>query len=349
MLKGVSAASHKMGFRLKIGNPKENMGFNQAELDEITRRITKCTDNVIFIPFSFETTDIGTTHSSHANMLIFRKINDGYQLEHFEPHGVAFRGKNGKKHSVEVEKWMEAFIRRLKVAFNKPVKYVSREELCPMQKGFQMLEEKFKDNKNKKTKEYGYCGPWSMFYTELCMKNPTIPGKELMALVNDKLSKMTEEQQMKYLKELVRGYSNYMKEKLLRYFDDFPYNIKLTYVDHYYDMMEYIIELELKQMDNANGFEIEREYVLRMLRQSKTNKEKQIWMNKKIILERHATRFIQMSRSISTKSKSNNKTKKKCTTGKILNPTTGRCINKCPPGKERNPSTGRCITLRQKK
>ena len=98
-----------------------------------------------------------------------------------------------------------------------------------------------------------------------------------------------------------------------------------------------------------SGFEIEREYVLKMIRQSKTTKEKQIWMNKKIILERHATRFIQMSRSISTKSKSNNKTKKKCTTGKILNPTTGRCINKCPPGKERNPSTGRCITLRQKK
>lgn len=128
----LSAASHKVGFRLNIGNPTKNMAFNQGELDEITRRIAKCSDHIIFIPLCFETTDIGTTHASHANMLILRKMKEGYQLEHFEPHGTAFRGKNGKKHSAEVEKWMKAFVRRLNVAFNKPVEYVSREELCPV-------------------------------------------------------------------------------------------------------------------------------------------------------------------------------------------------------------------------
>ena len=46
---------------------------------------------------------------------------------------------------------------------------------------------------------------------------------------------------------------------------------------------------------------------------------------------------------------------KKCPSGKIINPKTGRCINKpkskkvCPPGKIINPKTGRCINKPKQK
>lgn len=218
------------------------------------------------------------------------------------------------------------------------VEYVDRATLCPIQyKGLQIIEGKHKDDK----KDNGYCAAWSMFFTELCLRNPSISGFELLTRIRNILEKMTEEQQSKYLKELMRGYANYIKEKLHQYYPDFPNQIKPGYEDHYYFMLQYIIELELKHSNNANAFEIEKEHIQQMIRKGKTKKEREIWENKWIILETHESRFEHLSLSKeSIKRKHHSKTQKAqkpakatktqkiCPSGKVVNPLTGRCIKK---------------------
>jgi hypothetical protein len=64
--------------------------------------------------------------------------------------------------------------------------------------------------------------------------------------------------------------------------------------------------------------------------------------------------FDKVLEGMKKKSPKNTKQTKECPPGKVINPTTGRCIKakeekQCPPGKMINPETGRCIKAKEEK
>jgi hypothetical protein len=56
----------------------------------------------------------------------------------------------------------------------------------------------------------GYCSIWSMFFAELCLKNPDKSSEEILEDIYNYLT--TKENANNYLKKVIRGYSGYIVE-----------------------------------------------------------------------------------------------------------------------------------------
>jgi predicted RNA methylase len=177
--------------------PKSPMNFelfNKAE--EISKDILSCIkrgDKLIAMPLTLL---FGTSHSGHANMLIYRPFN--HTIERYEPHGVKF-GNSDKDD--------ESFNKTLKRMFEvemKPYlkdltpKFITPDEVCPMNKGFQELEEQIKKLKQEGG---GFCGMWSLFVLEMMFINPTKTTKEI---INEALNITKSDPQRLAL--IIRGY-----------------------------------------------------------------------------------------------------------------------------------------------
>jgi hypothetical protein len=65
-----------------------------------------------------------------------------------------------------------------------------------------------------KAEPSGYCTAWSMFFTELCLRNPEIPSSVLLDNIYDKLTKT--ENPSDYLKKVIRGYAGLVYEKFTK-------------------------------------------------------------------------------------------------------------------------------------
>jgi hypothetical protein len=88
------------------------------------------------------------------------------------------------------------------------VKYIDASEVCPYISGLQDLEGKSKLKKKGKLEPPGYCAAWSIFFAELCLKNPELSSSELLDNVYNYLT--TKESGPDYLKRIIRGYSGFI-------------------------------------------------------------------------------------------------------------------------------------------
>lgn len=164
-------------------------------------------EQIIVIPFT-----IKIENKSHANMLIYRRKYNS--IEHFEPYGESFmENKSGHEKVVKIlNNFIEIINKYIKKEENK-VKLIESDKVCPYVAGFQKLEESSLILP-KRTEGGGYCGLWTLFFTELCLKNASIPSSKLLENVYNILMKQSDKDNADYLKNIIRGYLGVVYEKI---------------------------------------------------------------------------------------------------------------------------------------
>lgn len=357
-----------LGLELQIQTRILQKNKYQDHLKSVAEQLVACIERgiaSIVIPLYLKTPEGG-----HANILIYRKKDN--VIEHFEPHGSRYLGSSDKFNKL-IDKKLNEFIlvlnKQLKKNNKEPVKLIPSNDVCPIIYGLQVLEET--STKKIPLEGGGYCAAWSMFFTELALKNPTIPSNELLNIIYNKLDK-DPVKRANYLREVIRGYVNLIYDKIEKYFYfitgtqgkidniiemlnkgdyfdilfDFHLVIKIQTAllndpsltkKKYLDILEY---RKMKTMDQRQINDIN--YVINML----NNMEQLLSPSLTPSLSPPHTKSISKGKQSSPKTRTRkNKKITVCPEGSKMNPVTGRC-NKikvyppCPP--TRDPITHRC-------
>ena len=339
--------------------------------------ITSPSTKIIIIPVQMYFSDL----TAHANVLIYRKNLN--QIEHFEPHGQNYSRNENNFYNKIIKQWMSVFVFRINaklLKIKKPIiKFIESNEVCPYIDGLQNLESSSIFIKII-GEPIGYCAAWSMFFTELCLKNPEIPSSTLINYIFNTFESMNNMEKSNYLKRVIRGYSVFINEKLNKYFSVF-FKSELTIeklqklsgseLNNFRNIIKHLVNLEMNLTSDPFYLKVQIEKIHSEL--SKLNKDSN---DSEIIMERiqkltNVQNFLNMYdefnknkiSSLSTLSLTNSSSTvikaiprkaKFCREGKELNLKTGRC-NKiktqkvCTGGKELNLKTGRCNKIKTQK
>jgi len=283
---------------------------------------------------------------THANVLIYRKKFN--QIEHFEPHGNYYMGdeKLANKIKVNISKFVSKVNSILKENGKSEINYIPSEQICPTEEGLQALE----GISTLPSNEYdnaGYCLPWSMFFTELCLANPTIESSKLFDIITNYFKNKTNVED--YLRKVIRGYTFFIDEKVTKYLSiilgetitmktihkinqDFVNNIgKIGQIRH---LIRELIKLEIDMLKDTD-FNLEKEFksVKSELRK-KDRKDDFYLLLKQKVMENYEkfNKFTPVTTTGTSefekstrKDKSMSIPEKKCPEGKVLNPKTKRC------------------------
>jgi hypothetical protein len=161
--------------------------------------------------------------TAHSNILVYRR-NHGH-IEHFEPHGAYYQMERNRNETrviqEKISQFVEAINTQLRANSIPTVKLVTTDEVCPSM-GFQGVESRSTLPRDVDKEPNGYCAAWSMFFAELCLKNPEIPMKTLQRNVLHYIAKnnmMTKNEDFSdYLRLLIRGYAHVISEKITQYY-----------------------------------------------------------------------------------------------------------------------------------
>jgi hypothetical protein len=340
----------------------------QHQLDNLSKILVNCITNVdtkiIIIPVQL----IFDNGGGHANVLIYRKNLN--QIEHFEPHGQNFSKKQEDINKI-IEKWMKFFVLKInaKLALiKKPeVKFVESSEVCPYINGLQNLESLSDLIKIAGVEPGGYCAAWSMFFTELCLKNPEISSSTLINYIFNTLQLMNESEKRNYLKSVIRGYSVFVNEKINKYFSIFYKSgltieiikkLPLAKLDNFRNILKNLINVEMNLSTDPLYLqkiveEIDNEYKklmnhLQIMTKNKTYNSDIVYEFKEIMSKKD---FIPMYNNFnknkfsSPTSHSTSLTNNKL---KVLKSIPEKDSKSCPEGKELNLKTGRCVKIKIK-
>lgn len=280
-----------------------------------------------------------TPNGGHANVLIYRK--NGNVIEHFEPHGKKYSRRDEKINDL-IDKKLDEFINILNGILKKnkknPLTLVKSTDVCPANVGLQGIEA-IATSKKLRLEGGGYCAAWSMFFTELALKNPSISSNELLNIVYNKLKNIDIDNKSEvpvspdYLRKVIIGYINLVYQKIEKYFS-FMLGQKVT-VEKLTEMIkkgthkEFItnfktlIDIEMELLNNPS---LTKEQYLRILQNKETNTtnpdeidniQKQINMLERMNLllnpspQSGVREVIQKSKSPKTRTSSKSITKKK--------------------------------------
>ena len=327
--------------------------------------------NIIIIPVQLVLPDGG----AHANVLIYRKNLN--QIEHFEPHGKKFSTNDNNTNKVILD-WMKNFVfkinRNLSTLGTKQIKFIESTDICPYIHGLQNLESSSDIIKIKDVEPGGYCSAWSMFFTELCLKNPNIPSSELMNYIFNFLENMSVREKMAYLRSIIRGYASFINEKIEKYFSLFTESgltikkiktFNSNKIRELHTILEFLITVEIDSVTNPSQID---ETVAEI--QKRLDKYYEAKITKADIVKRlEIAKFVyekyknfkvsEPTESISShieksKPKQNIVIKKEPVEIKkepveIEKELLGMPVKVCPEGKEINPKTGRCVKSKTQK
>lgn len=337
----------------------------EEQLDTMASKLSECikrrNTTIIIIPIN-----LNFFQGSHSNVLIFRKKYN--QIEHFEPHGNAYMGvpeTEANALNKIIKYWMKKFVSKVKkyVKPQKPIKLIDSSNVCPYLYGLQRIEEHWSNLVRLDDDSLGYCSAWSMFFTELCLKNPHIPSSTLITQIYDHFKSMRSVDQGNYLRNVIRGYARFINEKIEKYFSVFFSSgitigkiSQLTFKERQdiLDILNLLVKLEMNMVIVPTYMEETIEminYKLDLLNKDKTQKQSQL---DKIQIQKNIEELMKQKYIFQQYKKANmdsndtpNAEINLCPEGK-----TNRCIkdktvtksNKlCPEGKVINPKTGRCI------
>jgi len=182
--------------------------LHYRHLSNVAKQIADCVNNnkseIIIIPLwlMFAT-------SGHANVLIYRRFNN--TVEHFEPHGESYSYYPRENKPID-----DALLEFMTILNSKlpDVRFKPAHEVCVNMSGLQNIESGWR--KRKPNEGGGYCAAWSMFFTELALKNPTIPSNELLDIIYKQM--MESKNGASYLTKIIQGYAYYIQEKLEKYY-----------------------------------------------------------------------------------------------------------------------------------
>jgi hypothetical protein len=314
---------------------------------------------IIIIPLSV----IDEYGRGHFNVLIYRR--DLNHIEHFEPYGPFFGG-NESKHK-EIEKDINKYITHLNKHIPTPVKFISSSQICPFDAGVQYMDEFLRKNRgtliDPREPSEGYCTIWSLFFTELVLKNPERTSYDL---IYDIMTKVSGDE----LINLARGYTKIVCNKLQQIYSVL-YDKSVTtdeIIDSIesYDIMDVILEIVANEHRYlANNDELNdskyKVFVDKLISKYSTKKNR----NDKMLFNYYKN----MESFIDEEKKSEIKV---CPPGKVLNSKTNRCNKvkivkaktekvkkekseepkknkECPPDKMLNLLTNRCIKIKESK
>ena len=198
-----------MSINIKMKLTKEEEAEMREQFLNLAKTLIKCIkkgEETIIIPLNYYK---GFLPVGHSNVLIYRRRTN--VIEHFEPHGGLF--KQSEKEQENIERKIDFFIRIFNAELKKDsmhaVTYVAATNVCPYLWGLQTLENNSVLKKSK-GEPGGYCSIWSMFFAELCLKNPDKSSEEILENIYNYLT--TKENVNNYLKKVIRGYSGYIVE-----------------------------------------------------------------------------------------------------------------------------------------
>jgi len=214
---GLEDKGRRLGLSIDIKEHYTTQEMIKIEeyLNDVASQVADCIirgKTIIIVPLQ-----IKVVGNFHANVLIFRKNNN--ELEHFEPHGKFYTAREEGYVEKTKDKLFNIFVKMINTELIRarykmsPIKYTKSNDVCPYIYGMQSLEGASLLAKTK-AEPGGYCVAWSMFFTELCLKNPEIPSSILLDNIYDKLLKT--ENASDYLKKVIRGYAGLVYEKFTK-------------------------------------------------------------------------------------------------------------------------------------
>ena len=218
LLKFNSLTNTSLGLDLQIKQDKDipikELNISEKHMTQIAIQLSNCIKkglSNIIIPLYLNFAN----GYGHANLLIYRKKNN--VIEHFEPYGYQY-GKNAGRIKF-INKKLDDFISILnkELPQQSQVQLFRANDVCPFFDGFQTLEEKSTIPKLE-IQGKGYCTAWSMFFTELSLKNPNYSSNEIINIIYDKLNKLSEKDRNNYLRKIIVGYVNLIDNKIEKYF-----------------------------------------------------------------------------------------------------------------------------------
>jgi hypothetical protein len=216
---------HKFNKQHHLFNNYDNKAINaniadmKLHIDVIADELVNCIKNrnidINIIPIGINNGSKG----SHANILIYRKKFN--HIEHFEPHGKGVNGIKLDDLNKQIDKMLNYFVskvnEKLKTTKETEIKLIKSSTVCPRVAGLQELEGESKLD-ILEGEPIGYCVAWSFFFAELCLANPEFPSSELLTYIYNVLDSMGRTEQRNYLRNMIRGYSIIINEKIEKYF-----------------------------------------------------------------------------------------------------------------------------------
>jgi hypothetical protein len=201
-----------------------------TKLRQTATNFAKCIKNVInknqkFVSYTLSIQEIHGT-SGHANILLYRASN--HSIEHFEPHGTDFGHQiEDKKIQTHLKRFIAFLQESLKTENLDEIQFVPSNEVCPRNRqGLQGIQES--SGLKLISEGRGYCAAWSMFFTEMCFKNPDFTAKEVLEQVFIEMDKMDKNKRKFYLHKVIQGYVNHIYTKIQENYSKFFQNTILT-------------------------------------------------------------------------------------------------------------------------
>lgn len=195
---------------LKAKFTKEEEDAMRLNFIEIAENLIKCIKKgleIIIIPLHYE------GRVAHQTLLIYRKKTSVF--EHFEPNGALINIGKTQEYAERLIKFFTKVVNsEFKKHHIKEVTNIEASNVCPYIKGLQHLESTSILSKTKNDPG-GYCAPWSMFFSELCLKNPEFSSAEVLEKIFNYLT--TKESAENYLRKVIRGYTGYVVETINTY------------------------------------------------------------------------------------------------------------------------------------
>lgn len=335
-------------------------------LKSIASKLVKCIlngTNIIMIPLELKIYNNTDESMDHANMLIYRKKYN--HIEHFEPHGQKFMA-GSIENEVLIQQSTNLLLKIFVESINEellanshqsakditPLKLITSNEVCPYLRGFQAEEENIDLFKDDEKEGGGYCSAWSMFFTELCLKNPDLTSNEIITRVFKLYDSATIGQ---FLRNVIRGYALFIDEKINKYYaflndgkklnikkiKEMPDRIKNTL----YRKMKFIINIEMEMSHNPNILDGQLKALKRLIKDDEKHGRflegndsdpdyKRLEYKTLLAYKRNMDKFDSVNSE---------------TDIQVVSNKSNRLIEKvCPPGKEINPVTKRCIKIKVK-
>ncbi len=173
------------------------------------KRFKSCIKNenlrVIIIPLSLQVSSADKHQIvGHANVIICRKVNNNeYVFEHFEPHGSDYQGDSDYGDSIAdvIQKY---YLNDLGITY----KYERSNKVCPVFRGIQTTYDYDVGERNG-----GYCVMWTMFFIEICLRNPTLSSDIVFKRIMAHVKKDT-------IQYVIKGFTKKMTEKIKKYYTE---------------------------------------------------------------------------------------------------------------------------------
>ena len=207
---------YKPEFFINLSDQPE-LGTQQIKSAE---NVAHCINNDTLPMFIIPVSIYGGEEGAHANLFVYRR--KFHTLEHFEPNGRELPYSNVyiDIFNAILQKYIDLINSKILIK----LEYIGPSKICPG-RGLQWLES-ISSLLKTENEPGGYCMVWSMFFAELCLKNPDKTSNELLRYVFKTMP--TNDDKTDVLRRICQGYVHVIYDKINKYVSQHFPDIKLN-------------------------------------------------------------------------------------------------------------------------